>query len=157
MSQVGHNINTLVHTTAGKDVGVAGKAVGHGIEVAGKAIGHGTTVAAHAIGEGAKDVGHALDTGATDVLHGVNDVTSAIGNTMGSAIDSVGNALSNAFIPKVGTNPIDLLPDIGGVIDNSVKAIGSFANALCQIIDLGVELGETALNPNAPLQDPLPC
>ena len=37
------------------------------------------------------------------------------------------------------------------------KAIEYFAKALCQIIDLGVEVGETAVNPNAPLSDPMSC
>lgn len=144
----------------GKGVSEAGHVIGHDATVAGKAIGKGAVVAAHAIGEGAKDVGSAIKTGATDILHGAEDVGNAVNHTLDDVnhtIDDVGNAIASVFTPKIGSSQIDLLPDIGGVIDNSVKAIGSFANALCQIIDLGVELGETALNPNAPLQDPLPC
>ena len=47
--------------------------------------------------------------------------------------------------------------NIIGVVENSVKAIEYFAKSLCLIIDLGVEVGETALNPNAPLSDPMSC
>tara|TARA_B110000977_G_scaffold71154_1_gene96542 strand:+ start:1895 stop:2086 length:192 start_codon:yes stop_codon:yes gene_type:complete len=50
-----------------------------------------------------------------------------------------------------------LIDNIEGTVTNSVKAIEYFAKALCQIIDLGVEVGETAVNPNAPLSDPMLC
>jgi len=50
-----------------------------------------------------------------------------------------------------------LVNNIEGTITNSVKAIEYFAKAMCQIIDLGVELGETTINPNAPLSDSIAC
>ena len=133
---------TVVGKTIGHDATVVGKAIGHDATVVGKAIGHGATVAAHAISEGAKIAEHRF----VDGVH-----------TFSKDAHALNDAIAYALTPLVGPGQFDLVPDIGGVVSNSISAIGSFAKALCQIIDLGVEIGETALDPNAPLHDPLPC
>lgn len=138
--------------------------VGKDTTIAANVVGKDATIAADAVGEGAKDVGNAINKGVTNTIQGIRNVGDSVNNTInntvddvGNAIDDVGNAVASVFTEKVGPGPLDLLPDIGAVVTNSVNAIGSFATALCQIIDLGVEIGETALDPNAPLRDPLPC
>ena len=45
----------------------------------------------------------------------------------------------------------DLFSNVQGIVTNSVTAIEYYAKTLCEIIELGVEVGETALDPNAPL------
>ena len=131
--------------------------VGKDTTIAANVVGKDATIAADAVGEGAKDVGNAISKGVTNTIQGLRNVGDSVNNTIDNAVDDVGNAVASVFAEKVGPGPLDLLPDIGAVVTNSVNAIDSFATALCQIIDLGVEIGETALDPNAPLRDPLPC
>lgn len=51
----------------------------------------------------------------------------------------------------------DLFSNVQGIVTNSVTAIEFYAKTLCEIIDLGVEIGETAIDPNAPLSPPSTC
>ena len=119
------------HTIVGKIASVDAHALGKGATDVANVVGKVASVDAHALGEGITDVAHAVD----------------------NTVNKVGDALSNVFVPKIGPNPIDVGPDIEGVISSSYKAVAYFGKALCQIIDLGIQ----EIGPNVPIDDPAAC